>query len=189
MIKFILFFGKLIFLSFRKLNSKFNVFRNFGFVLPHGAIITVPENVEIGKGFGISQGCMILAQGLNSGSKVRIGRNVKLNFNVMLNADNGGIIEIGDDVLIGPNVVMRAANHKFDSTEQAIYQQGHTAGNIKIGNNVWLGSGVTILPDVSIGEGSIVAAGAVVTKDVPAFSITAGVPSKVIKNRLSKQLK
>ncbi|MFT6069499.1 MAG: galactoside O-acetyltransferase [Bacteriovoracaceae bacterium] len=186
MIKLVLFFAKLLFLSFRKLNSKFYVFRSFGFILPLGAIVSIPENIEIGEGFGISQGCMILAQGLNSGSQVKIGRNVKLNFNVMINADNGGVIEIGDDVLIGPNVVMRAANHKFDSTELAICQQGHSAGNIKIGNNVWLGSGVTILPNVSVGEGSIVAAGAVVTKDVPAFSITAGVPAKVIKNRLSK---
>ena len=109
------------------------------------------------------------------------GRNIHIGKNVFINAgckfqDQGGIY-IEDGVLIGHNAVLATINHMEDSEKRAgmIFQPIH------IEKNVWLGANVTVLPGVTIGEGSVIAAGAVVTKDVPANIIAAGVPAKVIR--------
>lgn len=90
--------------------------------------------------------------------------------------DQGGI-EIGDGALIGHNVVLATINHDLDP---AMNRKNHYAP-IKIGAHVWIGSNATILSGVSIGEWSVVAAGAVVTKDVPPVTVVGGVPAKVLK--------
>ena len=109
------------------------------------------------------------------------GRNIHIGKNVFINAgckfqDQGGIY-IEDGVLIGHHAVLATINHMEDPEKRAgmIFQPIH------IEKNVWLGANVTVLPGVTIGEGSIIAAGAVVTKDVPANMIAAGVPAKVIR--------
>ena len=106
-----------------------------------------------------------------------------MNFNVMINADCGGYIEIRDNVLLGPNVVIRASNHAYSRTDIPIKQQGHIAGRIILHEDVWLGANVVILPNVEIGKGSIVAAGSVVTKNVGDYSIVGGVPAELIEMR------
>ena len=110
------------------------------------------------------------------------GKNIHLGENVFINAgckfqDQGGIY-IGDNVLIGHNVVMATLNHEENPESRA----NLIAAPIKIGNKVWIGSNATILPGVTIGDGAIIAAGAVVTKDVEEESIVAGVPAKFIRN-------
>ena len=109
------------------------------------------------------------------------GRNIHIGKNVFINAgckfqDQGGIY-IEDGVLIGHNAVLATINHMEDPEKRAgmIFQPIH------IEKKVWLGANVTVLPGVTIGEGSVIAAGAVVTKDVPANMIAAGVPAKVIR--------
>ena len=109
------------------------------------------------------------------------GKNITLGKNVFINSgchfqDQGGII-IGDDVLIGHNVVLATLNHDFAPDQRGNL---HPAPVI-IKDRVWIGSSVTVLPGVTIGENAIVAAGATVTKDVPANTVVAGVPAKVIK--------
>ena len=109
------------------------------------------------------------------------GKNIHLGKNVFINAgckfqDQGGIY-IGDDVLIGHNVVMATLNHE----ENPLNRANLIAAPINIGNKVWIGSNATILPGVTIGDGAIIAAGAVVTKDVEEYSIVAGVPAKFIR--------
>lgn len=109
------------------------------------------------------------------------GINIHLGKNVFINAgckfqDQGGIY-IGDDVLIGHNVVLATLNH---------HQNPQKRGNlipsaIHIGNRVWIGSNSTILPGVTIGDGAIIAAGAVINHDVPGNCIFGGVPAKFIK--------
>ena len=94
------------------------------------------------------------------------------------------MIEIGDDVMIGPNTVLRSSDHGFDSTQVPMNQQPHQPGIIRISEDVWLGANVTVVGNVSIGRGVVVGAGSVVTKDVPEFQIVAGVPAKLIRSRL-----
>ena len=109
------------------------------------------------------------------------GKNLKIGKRVFINAgcqfqDQGGI-EIGDDVLIGPQTIIATLNHDPDPEKRG----GMFAKSVKIGNMAWLGARVTICPGVTIGDGAIVAAGAVVTKDVPPRTVVAGVPAKIIK--------
>ena len=78
---------------------------------------------------------------------------------------------------------MRTANHNYFDLNIPIRYQGHTTGYIHIKRDVWIGSNVVILKDVTIGEGSIIAAGSVVNKDIPPFTIAGGVPIKIIKKR------
>lgn len=101
-----------------------------------------------------------------------------------VNARVCGACEIGDYVMMGTDVVIITRNHSFDRTDIPMMQQGFEKERpVIIGNDVWICDRVVILPGVHIGDGSIIAAGAVVTHNVPAYSIVAGVPAKVIKMR------
>ncbi|MBD8042644.1 sugar O-acetyltransferase [Arthrobacter sp. Sa2BUA2] len=110
------------------------------------------------------------------------GRNITLGKRVFINSgcrfqDQGGIT-IGDDCLIGHNAVLATLNHDLSPSRRA---DMHPAP-ITLGRNVWLGSNVTVLPGVSIGDDSVVAAGAVVTKDLPARSLAVGAPARVVRS-------
>ncbi len=109
------------------------------------------------------------------------GKNIHLGKNVFINSacqfqDQGGIF-IGDGCLIGPGTMMATLNHGFEPE----HRQNMTHAPIVLGKGVWTGAHVTILPGVTIGDNAIIAAGAVVAKDVPANTIVGGVPAKVIK--------
>jgi len=96
----------------------------------------------------------------------------------------GGTIEIGDDCLISQFVSIIASNHSIDVADLIKNIPWDTKKNwVKIGNGVWIGTHAVILPGVRIGEGSVVAAGAIVTRDVPDYAVVAGVPAKVIRMR------
>lgn len=112
---------------------------------------------------------------VNFGRHIRLGKNVFINHACSM-LDMGGIT-IEDDVLIGPKVNLITENHPVDPQER----KSLVAKPIVIKRNAWLGAAVTVLPGVTIGENSVVAAGAVVSKDVPANTIVAGVPAKVVK--------
>ena len=109
------------------------------------------------------------------------GKNIKLGKNVFINSgccfqDQGGI-EIGDGCLIGHQAVIATLNHDLSPATRA----NMTPSKVTLGKNVWVGSHATILPGVTVGDGSIIAAGAVVNKDVPPACVVAGVPAKVVK--------
>ncbi|NHQ59240.1 acyltransferase [Chlorobium sp. BLA1] len=118
------------------------------------------------------------------GGEIIVGSNTYFNQNQHINASVSGVINIGSNCLIGPNVVMRTANHKFSNPGILIRLQGHSSGDIVIEDNVWIGANAVILGGIRIKTGSIIAAGAVVTRDVPSMVIVAGVPAKIIKYRL-----
>lgn len=109
------------------------------------------------------------------------GKNIRIGKNVFINADckfqDQGGITIGDDTLIGHNVVLATLNHEEDPNKRG----NLIAAPINIGKKVWIGSNATVLPGVTIGDGAIIAAGAVVTKDVEAMTIVAGVPANFIR--------
>ena len=109
------------------------------------------------------------------------GKNIKIGKNVFINAccrfqDQGGI-EIGDGSLIGHNTTIATLNHDFNPDKRANLHPSP----VKIGKNVWIGSDCTILPGVEIGNGAVIGAGSVVTKNVPANSVVVGSPARVIK--------
>jgi len=117
------------------------------------------------------------------GGSIMVGNNTYFNINVHINASAGGVIRIGESCLIGPNVVMRTANHRYDKSNIFICRQGHVAGDIEIEDDVWIGANAVILGGIRIGKSSVVGAGAVVTKDIPSMAIALGVPAKVVKFR------
>lgn len=111
------------------------------------------------------------------GSRLKVGDRSQIGQNCRL----GGSVSIGSDVLMGPDVVVMATSHEFSDLAIPINLQGESLEQpVIIGDDVWVGTRVIILPGVSIGSHSVVAAGAVVTKSVEPFSIVGGVPAKVI---------
>ena len=125
---------------------------------------------QVGEGFGLfppfTSDC---------GVNLHIGSHVFFNSGVRMQ-DQGGVW-IGDKCLIGHNVVFATLNHSLEPQDRA----SMTPAPIRLGANVWVGSNATVLGGVTIGDNAVVAAGAVVTKDVPANVVVGGVPAKVIK--------
>lgn len=111
----------------------------------------------------------------NFGQHIKVGKNVFINHACSF-LDMGGIT-IEDDVQIGPRVNLITENHPVDPSKRKHLD----LKSVHIKRNVWIGAGATILPGVTVGENSIVAAGAVVNKDVPANTIVGGIPAKMIK--------
>lgn len=112
------------------------------------------------------------------GYNIHIGENFYSNVNcVML---DGASITFGDNVFVAPNCGFYTAGHPFDVKQRNAGLE--YAYPIKIGNNVWIGAGVSVLPGVTIGDNSVIAAGSVVTKDIPAGVLAAGCPCHVIRD-------
>ncbi|WP_256105548.1 DapH/DapD/GlmU-related protein [Streptomyces sp. ODS05-4] len=110
------------------------------------------------------------------GVNITVGREVFVNQGCRFN-DIGGI-EIGDEVMLGPDVSLISAGHPLDPRQR---RTGITKAPIRIGRNVWIGARATVLQGVDVGADAVVAAGAVVTRDVPAGTLVAGVPARVVR--------
>jgi len=123
---------------------------------------------------------------IDSPSKLIIGNNVSVNRGCILHA--GGEIEIGNDVLIGPGVIIYSQNHSYRDLSKKIINQGYNTKKVNIDSNVWIAANAIILPGVTIGEGAVVAAGSVVTKDVEPNTIVGGNPAIFIKIRGSDKI-
>lgn len=118
------------------------------------------------------------------GNRVKFGKNVFINHSAILSASGG--IEFEDGVSVAPGVRIATINHDFNN-RHTIY----TYGKVTIKKNAWIGMNVTICPGVTIGENSVIAAGAVVTKNIPSNVVAGGVPAKVIKEldpKLQKEM-
>jgi len=140
------------------------------------------RNISMGNNITAGSYLRLYAKG-NDNEEIIIGNHVAFNDNVMVNADFGGYISIGNNVAIGPNVVFRASNHKYGKKDVLINKQGHQKGRIIIEDDVWISANVVVLPDVTIKKGAVVAAGAVVTKDVEAYKVVGGIPAVNISER------
>ena len=117
------------------------------------------------------------------GLNIRVGKRVFINQGCML-MDIGGI-DIGDDVMLGPAVRLVTSGHPLDP---GLRRKQIVAAPISIDSNVWLGAGATVLHGVTVGRDSVVAAGAVVTRDVPPATLVAGVPARVVKSVAAAQM-
>lgn len=117
-----------------------------------------------------------------TGRNLKVGDDVDFAKDVLITTDGG--ITIGDRVLIGYRTQILSGNHSVPPKPHRIFEAGHTKAPVKVGDDVWIGANSIILPGVEVGEGAIIAAGSVVTKNVPAFSYVAGIPARVIKGRI-----
>ena len=113
------------------------------------------------------------------GGGIIIGDGSGLGVNCLVH----GPLEIGNKVMMGPDVVILTHTHNIDRTDIPMGDQGSRVSKVTIGNDVWIGMRTIIMPGVKIGNGAVIGAGAVVTKDVPDYAIVGGVPAKVIKYR------
>ena len=138
----------------------------------------------IGKLFGKTKEnfCVTAPFYCDYGYNIEIGENFYSNHNLVIL--DGAKVKIGDNVFIAPNCCITTAGHPINIDER---NRGlEYAYPIKIGNNVWIGAGVNILPGVTIGDNVTIEAGSVVNKSIPANSIAVGNPCKVIKTILDK---
>ncbi|MEY2704944.1 MAG: hypothetical protein RL407_1006 [Bacteroidota bacterium] len=181
--------------------------RSSGWVLiGKGASIRYARHLSVGRDFIVEDyaevNCMTY-RGIIAGDRVTIGKHaiirptniygsaigegLKIGNNSSIGPYSyigcSGFIEIGDNVMMSPRVSIYAENHLFDHPELTIKEQGVKREFVKIEDDCWIAANTIILAGVTIGRGSVIAAGSVVTKDVPPYSIVAGVPAKVIKSR------
>jgi acetyltransferase-like isoleucine patch superfamily enzyme len=150
-------------------------------ISPEARICPRQGRIEIGAETQIALG--VLLQG-----NVRIGHHSSVQAYGNLVGYGGpeetqGRLTIGDNVRIASHAVMIAGDHRFDRIDALIREQGHRLAPITIEDDVWIGSHVVIVAGVTIGHGSVIGAGSVVTRDVPPYSVAVGAPAKVIKDR------
>lgn len=143
-----------------------------GLTLQGCASMCLEDGVRLGRG------CQLHA----TDGRLEMGRETALSPGVIVDACNG-LVRLGRHVLVGPGTVIRAANHCFDRLDIPIMYQGHRHGEIIIEDDVWIAANCTLTPGSRIGTGAIVGAGAVVTGEVPPYSIVAGVPARRIGQR------
>jgi acetyltransferase-like isoleucine patch superfamily enzyme len=162
------------------------------------------SNVRLGQGVYLDQGVYLhaLPSGITIGDNTFVMHHTMLHVFNFRNLPQAGItigqncfigefnvirgqggVHIGNDVYTGPMVQIVAVNHVYDNPDRPIREQGVTAQGIVIEDDVWLGAGVTVVDGVTIGRGSVIGAGAVVTNDIPPYSIAVGTPAKPIKDR------
>lgn len=175
-------------------------------LLGKGVKILNRGNLSVGPNFIAEDGCEInchAARGIVLGEKVTIGAHALIRPTSTFGGDLGeglivgnnsnigpfayvgcsGFIHIGNNVMISPRVSMYAENHNFDHPDRLMKDQGVTRSFIRIEDDCWIASNSVILSGVTIGRGSVIAAGSVVTKDVPPYSVVGGVPAKILKQR------
>lgn len=154
-----------------------------GGVLPHGGYGQFPLSQSIRR---LSAKLLFdyCGKGVNIGRRIRFSQKVSLGDGSGIgdHAYISGELRIGNHVMMAPRCVFIAMNHKF-SPEYPFQEIGGESQKIEIGDNVWIGYGAMVLAGVKIGDGAIVAAGAVVTKDVEPYTVVGGVPAKLIKKR------
>jgi acetyltransferase-like isoleucine patch superfamily enzyme len=178
--KGIVFIGKGTKIKFKR---KISVGRSFNLGNNVSINALSKKGIQIGNNVSILDNSIIDCTGVikNLGVGLKIGNNVGIAQNAFIQVR--GMVEIKDNVIFGPNVSIFSENHVFTDTELPVNKQGVTRKGVIIEEGVWLATRVIILDGVTVGKNSIVAAGSVVTKDVPPLSIVGGVPAKIIKMR------
>lgn len=177
-------------------------------ILLIGKRVTIRQahHLTVGKSFIVQDNCEINClskKGIVFGDKVTVGSyaiirptnlyggkpgvGLKMGNNSSIGPYSyigcSGYIEIGNNVMISPRVSIYSENHNFGDVDIPMIEQGVTRSYVKIEDDCWIAANSIVLAGVTIGRGSVVAAGSVVTKDVPAYSVVAGNPAKVVKAR------
>ncbi|WP_417912665.1 acyltransferase [Candidatus Electronema sp. TJ] len=174
-----------------------------------GITLRHPGRIRLGSSVVISEGCILDARHESAAVSITLGDNVILSSNVMLSCKNGTIsigsncglnaqaivqstndcpVVIGPDCIIGQRCfIVGGGSYRLDRMDIPICEQGiKNDGGVRLEADVWLGGNVTVLGGVTMGQGSVAGAGAVLTKSVAPYTISAGVPAKVIKTRTAR---
>ena len=179
------------------------LFKKVGKGVSFGKSITIrhPYKITIEDNVVIDDNCMLDAKGVdNQGIIIKegvyIGRNsilsckngniiISKNVNIGFNCDifSASKVKIGENTLIAAYSYIIGGGHNYTRTDIPIPEQEKHSYGIEIGKNCWIGAGVNVLDNITIGDETIIGAGAVITKDIPSYSIAAGVPAQVIKSR------
>lgn len=167
-----------------------------------------PKRIRLGNSVVIDDGCCLDANseesvGLSIGSRCMFGRETRISSKrgtiaigddcgfgagVTIHSVVGGAVTIGSKVIVAGHCYLGGGQYHTDRTDIPIVDQGHIEGqNLVIGDNVWIGAGVVVVSGLTIGRDAIIAAGAVVTRDVPDFAVVGGVPARVLKIRTPSQ--
>ena len=184
-----LFFGKHSGIVFAgkgvKIRHASHISSKGGLTLGDGVCINALSKggVELGDNVSLGAGTIIECTGVirELGEYLKIGSHVGFAQNCFIGVR--GSVQIGDDCIFGPNDSIHSENHVFNNIDMPIRSQGATRLGVKIGHNCWFGEGCVVLDGVEIGDGCVIAANAVVNKDVPSNSVVGGVPAKVLKRR------
>jgi acetyltransferase-like isoleucine patch superfamily enzyme len=141
------------------------------------------RGVILGRNVTIKAGAIIVCSGVikNMGIGLKVGNDSAIGSYSYIAAQGG--IEIGSNVIIGPGVMIFSEDHNYSDEDEPIRLQGESREKVRIEDDCWIGGGATILKGVTVGRGSVIAAGAVVKNHVPAYSVVAGVPGRVVKHR------
>lgn len=145
------------------------------------------RGIELSDNVTIAKGAQLIGTGVvrNKGIGIIIGTGSAIGSNNFIGGQGG--VQIGENVILGPYVKIFSENHNINQDDKPIKLQGENRKGVKINNNCWIGAGVTILDGVELAEGTVVAAGAIVTKShLEKNMIIGGIPAKIIKNRLSE---
>ena len=175
-------------------------------MIGRGVLIRHPRYLQVGKNFVVEDYAEIMAlsrQGIVCGDNVTIGAYATIKPSNYYGYDIGeglrigdnsnvgrysyvgcsGLITIGRNVMISPRVSFHAENHNFDDPHIPMRDQGVSRAPIVVEDDCWIASNAIVLAGVTIGRGSVVAAGSVVTRDVAPYSVVAGIPAQVMKSR------
>jgi acetyltransferase-like isoleucine patch superfamily enzyme len=159
-----------------------------GLILEDGVLVHAlsSRGITLGRNVTIARGATLTCTGVLAeiGESISIGDRSAVGAGSFLGGQGG--IRIGSDVIMGPGVRIFSENHNHGDVEKPIRSQGQTRAPVTIDDDCWIGGNVTILAGVTIGRGTVVAAGAVVTRDVPEYCIAGGVPARVLKSRLTE---
>lgn len=121
---------------------------------------------------------------VRNGARIKIGEGAEIGqFGNLWAGDTHGEINIGRFALLAPNVFVTASNYRFDEDSGPVMHCGSTEKTVTIGDNTWIGTGVVVVAGAEIGPGAIVAAGSVVSGRIPAMSVAAGIPARVVRLR------
>lgn len=132
---------------------------------------------------------------MNCGKNIRVKSGADISPNISIGDDSElgtrcliqSDVFIGNNVIMGPDIKIYSKNHRFDSLDIPIQNQGEVSHKTVIGNDVWIGANVIILPGKIIGNHAVLAAGAIITHDVPDFAIVGGNPARILKFRHEKE--
>jgi acetyltransferase-like isoleucine patch superfamily enzyme len=160
-----------------------------GVYLDHGCYLhACPGGIDIGTSSIVMHGAVLHVYNFRDlpHAGIHIGSNCLVGEYSVIRGQGG--VTIGDRVYTSPFTQILAVNHVFDDPQRPFIDQGITAEGIVIEDDVWIGAGAIITDGVRVGQGAVIAAGAVVTEDVPAHTVVAGVPARVIKEIDGSQL-